>query len=287
MRPIGLGILSGLSVAALTIGVQHLGNPDRSDSTPVSEARGVETQSPLDGIPGFGKSHDAMQRDDAIALWEAFKRERLIQACMQDQAQLYIAPDLASRRERERVAEYLGIDDLGGEPEWSPQPPPHDDAYWLALYDISAEEAQQGLGNSNHGCVGKSWRALPGLWSLKTVLAEDQADVFLRADRSPSMEPARRHFRSCASENGLSDVSSPGDLDALMTELDHELVMKVMDTCGPAYDRAHTEVLAQEEAAFVKSHPELDRQREQYSDVLSKMAQDKEFLSFLRDGNPL
>ena len=65
--------------------------------------------------PGFGRSPDAVRRDNTIAYGEAFEREQSIAACMADAGFRYTPAVAFPAEDTAAVASHLGVDAAGAD----------------------------------------------------------------------------------------------------------------------------------------------------------------------------
>jgi hypothetical protein len=161
----------------------YLGHP-----RPVSQAEAES--SPLDAYPGFGRSPDAMLRDDIIAYWEAYQREVVVADCMADAGFSY-APAVAYPTDAmTRVAENLPTADVEPAARATVSPdeqnrateralaPGDRDRYYQALYGETAADIDaaardgaapdgQGAAFATGGCAGRAHDAVPSVWDAR------------------------------------------------------------------------------------------------------------------------
>jgi hypothetical protein len=274
----------------------HLGNP-RAVSDP--------TAFPLDGYEGFGRSPQAMLRDDTIAYREAFQREVDVAECMRD-AGFDHAPAVAFPTDRVAdIATSLGVRTHRA-PIASESPasrnrtyaeglsPGDRERYFQTLLGESAADVAEAelTGEIPHGrgpdfatggCLGAAAEAIPTIWdrgsALRQQLDEDTA-------ASPELGAARSEYRRCAARAGDITASDPGDARrvALADESETDGVMEVLATCEPSwaigYDRAATATATR----FADEHAdELSAIEHQYDTVLDDIRQDDGFLTYLSE----
>jgi hypothetical protein len=191
---------SGRTVA--TVVDTYLGHP-RPTSTEAIDA--------LDTHPGFGQSPRAMLRDDTIAYWEAYRRELVVAACMND-AGFDHTPDVAFPTEAmQRVAESLAADDPGSSARGRARPAEQNRAYERGLSagerdryhrtlhgetaaDVDAASRDgvapdgRGADFATGGCVGEAATAVPSVWGARRALAAEVAAA--RTGRHGRTDPA-------------------------------------------------------------------------------------------------
>src|SRR5262245_19532069 len=149
---------------------------------------------PLDPYVGFGRTPQAMLRDDTIAYWEAYQRELVVADCMEE-AGLSYAPAVAyPTTATRRVAENLPTPQIRADAAAAASPdeqnrgyeqalsPGERNRYTLTLYgetaaDIDAAavegEAPDGRGAdfATGGCTGRARAAVPSLWDARRAMA--------------------------------------------------------------------------------------------------------------------
>lgn len=266
-------------------------------------------RSSLSEVPGFGATNQAAARDDAVAFYEAFQRENLVQACMARTGfdyQVEVAyPDGVVLE----VAAYLGVEPsesdvvdasaslADGERarNWAnfrSLPTGDRDRYAMALYGESADDliavgetgsAPGGGANfATGGCYGEAQSAVPGIWTLKRSMAVD-----LEATRTKAFEMAVNDgaYARCAKSYGL-DARSPGDVEAALVEatLSLEVGEKILEGCVGVWDDtigvARNTV---EEGLVANRQPEFDDQRRQYEGILDTIKTDTAFIQYVND----
>lgn len=199
---------------------EHLGHPRAAGATLAATS--------LDGYAGFGESPEAVQRDETIAYWEAFRREQLIRECMAGAGFAYMPAVAFPAGDMREVAEGLGIEgrsSLALAPLASP-------AAWNRDYEASLPDAERErynqalLGESaadvaeadrtgevpegrtaddfaNGGCHGEAREAIPGIWKVPQALAPE-VDA-LRASAAPGDVVDRFVDRHAASLDAVAD----------------------------------------------------------------------------------
>lgn len=168
--------------------------------------------SPLAAYPGFGHNPVA---DEARYRQEQAARERRIATCMRDKGLAYVpeaplqrtqaqapARGRASARpvdQNERHAASLG--------------PPQRAAYYMALYgvpdpnDDTANLWKPGSPTGG-GCWGDALRAIPGVYSARSALAGEFADMRRSIVDHPAVKTAEQSWQTCMRAQG-HDYESP------------------------------------------------------------------------------
>lgn len=270
----------------------HLGNP-RALSDPATFA--------LDGYEGFGRSPEAVLRDDTIAYWEAFSRQVDVAACMNDAGLEYV-PAVAFPADR--VADIAA--GLGVGPRWpasgSPDSrnrayeqrlsPDDRERYFQTLLGESAADVDEAErtgeippGRSpdfaTGGCVGAARTATPNVWDRQRPLRQ-QLDQDIAA--SPELRAAKAQYLDCAQAKGGIVASDPGDARQLAQADTSKAaaVEEVLADCeagwATGYDRAATATADR----FADRHAEeLAAIARHYDTTLTDLRRDAEFLTYL------
>jgi hypothetical protein len=272
----------------------HLGNP-RAVSDPAAFA--------LDGYEGFGRSAEAVLRDDTIAYTEAFQREVRVVSCMSDAGFDY-APAVAFPAERVAdIAAGLGVRANGA----APAPPASRnrtyvqslsigdrERYYQSLLAESAVDVAEaertgeiprgrGPGFATGGCLGAAETAIPSIWDRQRPLRQ-QLDEDIAA--SAELGAARSHYRQCAQAAGGIVASDPGDARAvaLVDSAKAKAVAAVLADCEAGwatdYDRAASTVAER----FAEGHAdELSAIKRHYDTALRDISHDDGFLTYLSE----
>jgi hypothetical protein len=272
----------------------HLGNP-RAVSDP--------STFPLDGYEGFGRSPEAMLRDDTIAYQEAFLREGKVVSCMRDAGFDY-TPAVAFPADRVAdIAAGLGVPPNRAASE---APASRNRAYAQALSTGDREryyqtllgesatdiaqaertgEIPQGRGPdfATGGCLRAAATAIPSIWDRLLPL-RDQLDQDIAA--SAELRAARSEYRECARTAGDIVASDPGDArlvalsDAATTKAANRVLAECEAGWATGYDRAATTTAER----FVDGHPdELSAIKRHYDTALSDVRQDDGFITYLSE----
>lgn len=183
----------------------------RSDPAPADASIVV---SPFDVYPGFGRSPGAMLRDDTIAFWEAFRREKLVVDCMAATGLQYFADAAFPIDPILQIAESLGVQPVQGGPDPIQQNRDYLaslssadlDRYYQKLLGesgatIAAFEASDGRvptgSNSDTfatgGCRGQAQQSIPGIWEAR----REFEDAFGEQLRGQAAAAASGEYRVC------------------------------------------------------------------------------------------
>lgn len=211
----------------------------------------------LDAYPGFGRSESSAGRDDAIAAWESFRREVLVQPCMVRHGFSYwpeiLYPGL------DHVAAFLGI----SIPQTAAAPgivknreyidglsEGDSDRYAFAKWGETSRDEHtsifpEDVGESpkqfpRGGCSGKADDAIPGVWETKRALSDELEEINHKLNRTHPI----------------------GRRDAKEYSINREVM----------------------EDDFVERHrDELEATRKQYSDVLNRIRADFAFVRSVQE----
>jgi hypothetical protein len=272
----------------------HLGNP-RAASDPATFA--------LDGYAGFGRTPEAVLRDDTIAYAEAFQRQVRVASCMSD-AGFDHSPAVAFPADRVAdIAAGLGVaPDRAGWASPASRNRAHAQGlstgdreryYQTLLGESAADVAEvertgaipQGRGPdfATGGCVGAAETAIPGIWDRQRPLRQ-QLDQDIAA--SAELREVRSQYRQCADAAGDIDASDPGDARrvALADNAKTNAVDEVLADCEAGwttgYDRAATATAKR----FADRHAEeLSAVKAHYDTALSDLVNDDGFLTYLSE----
>ncbi len=255
-----------------------------SSAPPLRSAE--EPAPPFDDVVGFGRSDDAVLRDDTIALWEAWQRQSLVASCMADAGFEYYIDFQYPEQDIQRVMESLGL---------SGEVPPDGstlnakvrdglereslDTYYRTLYDVTLEDVEAQRGNFRGGCTGRSWGAVGSLWVARDDVAADLVKLNKSLQSGASMDAARLAFSKCAASQGLEGVATPSDVE--QADRDAKTQAAVLGACSDPYYVALSSVHNSVEKAFEAVHPQITEQRETYDGALDRIRADREFLDDL------
>ena len=182
---------------------EHLGYPRAAAEATLSATS-------LEGYAGFGRSPDAVQRDETIAYWEAFRREQLVRECMADAGFDYVPAVAFPTGDMLEVAGSLGVEGsptVGLSPLSSPVsrnrdyeqalPAEERERYNQTLLGESAADVAEADSTgvvpdrrraeefATGGCYGRAREAVPGIWEAPRALAAEM-DAMRRGSADPS-----------------------------------------------------------------------------------------------------
>lgn len=264
---------------------------------------------PLDPYPGFGRSPQAALRDDTIAFWEAFERERLVALCMKE-ARFDYWPAVAFPAETlPAIARSLGIRPTVLVPILDLSPaernraqrtalsPRELDRYYQALVGESARDvaesnrsqgppAGRGEDFATAGCAGSAAGAVPSVWDLGRQL-HDELEA-LRADIKDSAELAEtgEQFERCVQNASGLEATTPEKLEAILAgdSAQAAAVDLAMERCMLTWAEGYRRGEAAAAERFIETHSEsLSDVKVRYEAILAKLRADPEFLKYLRE----
>lgn len=293
---LALGLVGG---TAFSVGSDLL----RSPSEQARASSG--TTFDLESVPGFGRSAIAMARDDQVAAYQAYQREKTVAKCMSaagfDYAVnlrypvdalegLSVATVEADAHLRARAGEsasatnarYVGA-----------LPAARRDAYYKTLLGESAQDVdffEKHKGQippgrnpdtfATGGCQGRAMTEVGRVWDLRDQLARDWDAVRAQARNSKAVAQATENLTTCAAELGFPGVTGPWSLDeaARTGSVSVETINTVEQRCLPAWQAADLDALKQHEERFVEDHRgELTSQIKRFGGLLEQSRVDLGF----------
>jgi hypothetical protein len=290
-----------LATGALALALAVPGNaaPDAARAPDQHAAR------PLDDVPGMGLAPDAVARDEAIAYWEAWKRDVSVQGCMR-RAGFEWEPEVAYPSEAVvLVAGHLGVTptaDGGGETAATRNArragalgSTERERYFRTLLGESAAtiafvedhdgalppgEAPEDFASG--GCQGAAVGAVGSVWELRRQLGPDLARRQRAARGAPEFAAERGRYQRCAAQQGLAGVQSPADVDRALDQGDRRVALAVDARCSGIWRQADEAALGRATQGLRKAHATaVDRQQRRYADAVTTMRKDREFLRFV------
>lgn len=255
---------------------------------------------PFDSVPGLGRSPDAVLRDDAIAYWEAWKRDLEVQECMSSQGFVW-EPEAAYPPEvADDVAEYLGVVPLrSGSRDTAVARNDRRaaalgaavrDRYFKALLGESAAAidfleksggrlppGESAAGFATGGCRGEVDAAVGSVWDLRRDLSDDMASMLDEARSAPDFVNAQDEYQRCVERHGLKGVRSPADVDRALEQGDDRAL--AVEGCSTIWLKADEKASARAAKALLQAHPSaVERQRKTYARAVDQMREDRDFL---------
>lgn len=271
---------------------EHLGYP---------RSTGV-LASPLDAYPGFGRSADAVLRDETIAYWEAFRREQFVATCMGDAGFDYTPAVAFPAQDTADVAEHLGISGEAG-----PSPVAQNRAYEAGLSSEERERYNQTLlGESaaavaeadrtgivpdgraddfaRGGCVGAAAAAIPSVWDAPRQLTAELETMRQDIARSAELQEAGRAYAECAQDASGLRATSPADLDeTVLEESDGSAdAARAFEECASVWASGYEEAATAVADRFVQEQSDrLAAVATRYADVMTQIAEDEALAAYL------
>jgi hypothetical protein len=260
---------------------------------------------PLDDVPGFGRSPEAVLRDDTIAYWEAYRREAEVSVCMGEAGFLYEMDVAFPEGVTRAVASALGV-----EAERTPRPTPSPsqgnaayvesltsdrrDGYYRALYDESTvdvevsranEAVPEGRGEdfARGGCVGAAERLVGSVWDARRALDEDYEAERRKVGAALAASDTADAYAECVREVSGVTVSSPAEVygteDERLLEKGPELV-----ACEKIWSSGYADAEGAMAERFAERHrEELSEGRARYEGVMARIEEDGDLRVHLAD----
>lgn len=258
---------------------------------------------PLDDVPGYGRSADATARDDALAYWEAYRREVVVADCMGEAGFDYELDVQYPSPATVEVAKYLEVPTDGAKRALEPgvQNAAHAgdlaataaEDYWQTLVGESTEameraandesvETEPGETFGTGGCVGEAAEEIGSIWERRDdIISIDAFYAEVRA--APEYASVRQEYGKCTEDLTGFSASSPGDLEeAVAAGTAPASHVEALEACLSTWDAGSNAVsVAVAERLEQSLAEELDGQKERYAAALDSMRGDDEFLGYL------
>lgn len=261
---------------------------------------------PLDNYPGFGRSAQAALRDDTIAYWEAFVRERVIASCMSSAGFEYV-PDVAFPTEP-----MLAIGHgLALEPSDSAvglvSPTVRNAEYEVALsvkererfnqarFGESAADIAEANGSgrlpdgrgddfASGGCVGEAMEDIASVWDLPRQLGEALRTMRQDIASSPELSATSVAYGTCAQKFGGVRAASPAEVEAMVDsgQAETSAVAVVLKECDAIWQTGYQQADFASAQRFVEQNAgALADLAQRYRGVAQSILDDREFLRYL------
>jgi hypothetical protein len=180
-------------------------------ATPAALSAQTAPASPLAAYPGFGHNPTA---DEARYKREQAARERLISTCMREQGLSYTPspPREANQGSRGNAARSNAVPVDPNERHAASLSAEERVRYYTALYgvpdpnDQSAQLWKPGTPTGG-GCLGDAMRAMPGVYSARSALAEQFSDLRQSVLTDPAVTAAEGRWATCMRGKGFSFAS--------------------------------------------------------------------------------
>lgn len=260
--------------------------------------------SELSTIPGFGATPSDAYRDHTIALWEAYRRERLVSQCMATQGFAY-EPDVAFPS-----GTAISIADQFSNQRWLVDTPSaesnratprtatadsltraardrYDSALWgqsteqLSYFDRTGAVPETPADDFlQHGCYADAYSEIPGIWTLRRKVLPILVDSIRSETDDPSSE-LRRRMSGCLSEAGASSTTMD-ELERELSTEDDALQAERLERCVRVWKDGISSV-ERAAQADVQSRfgTEFSSQSNQYADAERSIRADAAFVTYL------
>lgn len=293
MRLVFLDALRAIGVALIVVGLGSAATTAKAEET-----------FPLDRYPGFGRSPAAALRDNTIAAWEAFRRERLTASCMARSGFDYLPVVAFPSQPLGEVARGLGV-----RPGAAVSQPPAErnaayvavlsadarERYYQALYAESASDiaatrrsgrvpAGRGAEFATGGCTGEANAAVPSIWTLKYELSVELDALGRDVARSAQIGGTGDAYAECARRVGQIDARGPADLDALAANDPSAAgaIASVSKECAQIWSSGRRVAESAALQSFERRNAAaLSAARQRYENVATTIANDQDFLEYL------
>lgn len=285
-----ISICGIVTLCAISYGVSSAAFGDPASGAAADAPTESTLASPLDTVPGLGKGAAAIQRDEAIAFWEAYHRQVAMATCMGERGFAY-EPERGGFNggDAKRTLEYLGedpadagIEDRGASFNVAYRADLSDgrlDDYWEAFYGLTSQQLREQANPPGTGCADQSHDA-PSIWDVRDAIGDEQLQLYLASHEGDRMKTTASAFSECARDLGAPPGSSR--LTYEQHVLDATTLVAIERVCLPAYDAVRDRELETLETEFVENDPRLDAQQAMYSNVRTVIRQDADFMALLR-----
>lgn len=269
---------------------------------------GKPSERPLDGVPGFGLSADAVMRDEVISVWEAWVRDTRVSACMARAGFTWVPEVLYPEEAVLGVAEHSGVTpDVSADTALPADanrvavdalPVPERDRYFQTLYGESVEVIDYVEDNSGAmpegvspetfargGCYGEAQSAVGSVWDLRRDVGPELSERQAEARDALVADGHARGFQECAAGIGLQGLTSPEDVDRLLAERGLQRADEVVSTqCARAWGAVNEQALAQAAQHVRSAHQEAFEAHEgRYSGIVGQIRGDEAFKAYLAE----
>lgn len=272
--------LSVAVAAVLAVGVAATASPDTASSRF------------FDDVPGLGMSPSAVLRDDTIALYESWERQRIMAACARSHGFAY-EPELAyGSNAAAAVAESLGVTPVD---DGRAAARDRNEAYRRSLpeergqrfarimwgdrmqpADHAADATAGRPGAGGTSCADRAADETAYLWQLKLDMEQDILEASAAAVSIPEFEEARQDFDRCVEGVAGTSVEHVAELEEL------EAQQPQLGECRTLWSDAMVEVedITLEEVRDEWA-PRIEDQQERYDGMVERIRQDGPFRSWL------
>jgi hypothetical protein len=258
----------------------------------------------LDQYAGFGRSPDAVLRDETIAYSEAFEREQLIRDCMADAGFDYAPAVAFPAGDMLEIADSLGIH--GSSDAMSPTS--LNRAYERGLSGDERERYNQTLlaesaadvaeadrtgvvpgGRraeefATGGCTGEARAAIPSIWDAQRSLSAEIDAMRQEISGSAGMQRTAGEYVECAEAAAGVTASGPGDLEELIAGGGPraDAAATAYEDCAPVWAAGYQRAASAAADRFVVRHAgALEAVAGRYDGVIDRIAQDQDLATYL------
>lgn len=289
--------LSLPTLLALPLLVGCVASPVDQRTDPDVSILSDDTPAKLGAVPGFGVDDQEALRDDTIALWEAYQRDRVVASCMEDAGFTWHVQALYPESAVSQVAD--GVDAPRREvvEPWDPVSAnvevvgelDDDDleAYYQALYGLDTPTAEDLLRGISEVEPGGCYEAGDGhgqrVWDLRDTIEPAVVEGRLAFRDTDAYAELTSQAGLCAAEFGIPEVTDQREADdAIDAGLDPDVVTQMMQGCGDIWnDRDGAERAHAAQWVWQQHSAELSGQLEHYATVWETLQADEDFLAHL------
>jgi hypothetical protein len=258
----------------------------------------------LDQYAGFGRSPDAVLRDETIAYSEAFEREQLIRDCMADAGFDYAPAVAFPAGDMLEIADSLGIHGSsdaisptslnrayerglsGDERERYNQTLLAESAADVAEADRTGEVpgGRRAEEFATGGCTGEARAAIPSIWDAQRSLSAEIDAMRQEISGSAGMQRTAGEYVECAEAAAGVTASGPGDLEELIAGGGPraDAAATAYEDCAPVWAAGYQRAASAAADRFVVRHAgALEAVAGRYDGVMDRIAQDQDLATYL------
>jgi hypothetical protein len=258
----------------------------------------------LDQYAGFGRSPDAVLRDETVAYSEAFEREQLIRDCMADAGFDYAPAVAFPAGDMLEIADSLGIHGSsdamsptslnrayerglsGDERERYNQTLLAESAADVAEADRTGEVpgGRRAEEFATGGCTGEARAAIPSIWDAQRSLSAEIDAMRQEISGSAGMQRTAGEYVECAEAAAGVTASGPGDLEELIAGGGPraDAAATAYEDCAPVWAAGYQRAASAAADRFVVRHAgALEAVAGRYDGVIDRIAQDQDLATYL------
>lgn len=293
----------GVAVSAAAIGLS-------SAACGTTGANKVQSSEPgasavdLDSVPGFGRSEEANNRDDLLATYDVWLREKKISACMRESGfgysmrismpdqtlrQVASRPDVSAASRGLDTARYVPPDfvndmaqaDVANEGM-------HPDRYYLALYGENERGVKEGIDANgdgsiaDKGCAAAARGEIPGIWGFRDKYADALIEIQTEVDES--LTEVREDFATCVEGLLGERAESAKELRSLLDTVTatEQSVRSLQGECIEPYEEARRAATIMKQEMFLSEQDGTEEHIALYRERMENALSDEHFLSVLQ-----